>query len=749
MDVTTPHQNGNGINKHQAIEFLTSVYRQTDTVLFDTLNKDTRIWFNPVPECDDFEEAIEKMASFNKEGGCVFFGLNPRKPNETGKNGTSHAVCYFADFDGTPPERALQTIREAGMPEPSIVVASGGGTHVYWLLVEPEDNLSEWSDRMKWIAHALGGSCADHLRKPTNESTEEEKRELKRLRKEVLARNGAADNAVCDIQRLARVPGFFNRKQEYSHCPPQAKLVKCDGNRRFSWKDLQPKCKMPVEGLPPVMPVKREKLEDDLLPGQDFNDRGDWIKDVLGPGWQPIGRCDGGMTPYTNDPKGRRRKTATITEQTDEYESSIYIWDSDCTLLPAEAFHSKFHAYTLIHHDGKHYKAASALREMGYGSQTSSKEPAPNIFNSQNRKMVTECMADIEPKDVSWFWKNRIPIGQLTLLTGPQGGTKSFLTMDLASRVSNGWPHPDGTGECPQGKALFFTTEDEPGTAIVPRLKACHADLTQIHYMHGTTEDPEDDNENARRLRLNTDIELLEEEIQRLGNVKLLIFDPLEDYIDGDSNNNKEVRTALTTLKAMAQRQNIAVVAVHHINKRSKDVSAVQTAGGAGAWTQVPRSVLHVLTDPDDDNITFTRRRLVVVTKSNYGGTNEAQAYRLTEGQHPSIEWVPEILNVDANSVVRSSTQSEDGRKKADKRESAIADLYEIMQDGPVDSKDIDQKMRDRSHSSHMIRVARKECELEHLPRTTNTDPHMWKLPEKLAVDDSIMDDFFSFSDGP
>ncbi len=748
MDVTANHSNGNGIDKHQAVEFLTNLYRQTDTVLFDTLNKDTRVWFNPVPECDDFESTIEEMASFNKDGGCVFFGLNPRKPNATGKAGTSHAVCYFADFDGTPPERALQTIKEAGMPEPSIVVASGGGTHVYWLLAEQEDDLVEWSNRMKWIAHALGGSCADHLPTPTNKSTEDEKKELKRLRKEVLARNGAADNGVCDIQRLARVPGFLNRKDEYSHCPPQTKLVKCDGNRRFSWKDLQPKCKMPAEGLPPAMPVKREKLEDELLPGKDFNARGDW-KDVLGPGWSPIGPSDRGMTPYTNDPKGRRRKTATISEQTDEYEASIWIWDSDCTLLPANEFHSKFHAYTLIHHGGDYTKAASALRAKGFGQKASSKEPAPNICDSKNRKMVSECMAGIEPKEVVWFWKNRIPIGQLTLLTGPQGGTKSFLTMDLATRVSQGWPHPDGTGTCPQGQALFFTTEDEPATAIVPRLKACGADLTQIHYMHGTTDDPEDDNENARRLKLNTDIELLEEEIQRLGNVKLLIFDPLEDYIDGDSNNNKEVRTALTTLKAMAQRQDIAVVAVHHINKRSKDVSAVQTAGGAGAWTQVPRSVLHVVVDPDDDNVGFTRRRLMVCTKSNYGGDNQAQAYRLTEDQHPRIEWLPEVLEVCANSVIRSSTQSEDGRKKTDKREAAISDLYEIMQDGPVDSKDIDAKMRNQGHSDRQIRTARKECGLERVPRTANTDPHMWRLPEKLAVDDSTMDDFLNFDDGP
>ena len=374
---------------------------------------------------------------------------------------------------------------------------------------------------------------------------------------------------------------------------------------------------------------------------------------------------------------------------------------------------------------------------------------AKNIFEKPKRIMVTQCMADIQPRAVDWLWKNRIPMGQLTLLTGPQGGTKSFLTVDLATRVSQGSKHPDGTGVCPQGQALFFTTEDEPGQAIVPRLQACGANMKNVHYMYGTAEDLEDDTENAKQLKLKTDIELLEQTISGMGNVKLLIFDPLEDYIDGDNNNNKEVRTALTQLKAMAQRQNIAVVAVHHINKRSNDVTAVQTAGGAGAWTQVPRSVLHVIADPEDDNLGATRRRLVIVTKSNYGGTNEAQAYRLSDAPHPSIEWLPNILTVDANAVVKASTQSDDGRKKTDKREMAIADLHEIMQDGPLDTKDIEQKMRDRGHSERQIRVARKENGLEKVDRPKNTDPHRWKLPQKLAIEDSTLQDFYDFADGP
>lgn len=139
----------------------------------------------------------------------------------------------------------------------------------------------------------------------------------------------------------------------------------------------------------------------------------------------------------------------------------------------------------------------------------------------------------------------------------------------------------------------------------------------------------------------------------------------------------------------------------------------------------------------------------MVCTKSNYGGDNQAQAYRLTEDQHPSIEWLPEVHKVDANLVISTSSQSEDGRKKTYKREAAISDLYEIMQDGPMDSKEIDRQMKTLGHSDRQIRTARKECGLVYVKPRINTDPHRWQLPEKLTVDDSEMDPWLNFADGP
>ena len=41
-----------------------------------------------------------------------------------------------------------------------------------------------------------------------------------------------------------------------------------------------------------------------------------------------------------------------------------------------------------------------------------------------------------------WLWPGRVPLGKLTLLIGDPGLGKSFVTLDIAARVSRGLPLP-------------------------------------------------------------------------------------------------------------------------------------------------------------------------------------------------------------------------------------------------------------------------------------------------------------------
>ena len=71
-------------------------------------------------------------------------------------------------------------------------------------------------------------------------------------------------------------------------------------------------------------------------------------------------------------------------------------------------------------------------------------------------RAILERLADVTREFLDWLWPGRIPLGKLTLLAGDPGLGKSFVTLDIASRVSRGAAWPD--------MPLFKTT---PGGVIL------------------------------------------------------------------------------------------------------------------------------------------------------------------------------------------------------------------------------------------------------------------------------------------
>lgn len=368
------------IDLQQAEEFLLAMFDDYDWAMIGPADRE-RQWVQPSEGCEDFEAKLAKVAGLNNSGCCIFVGANPRKGDGlTGREGTKEARSYFADFDGgTTPEQALDTIRKAGLPEPSIIVFSGNGTHPYWLLHEPESDLSEWENRMRWIAYALGSHVADHLPKPVEGDPDEEL--YKQQRKEMLAQNAAADSAVCDRQRIMRIPGFVNRKQDYAGNPPLARLVKCDPSLRYSWKDLQPKCSRPPEEVPPVKPIKKERKPGSLSAGDDFNDRAEWFKDVFKDEkkYRKSGLETKGYQGWEYVPLNTAKKTFSISVESEESESCVYVWDSDFNKLPSGEHLTKWAAYTFLNHKGDFTQSALELSERGYGKQGHGEECVASV----------------------------------------------------------------------------------------------------------------------------------------------------------------------------------------------------------------------------------------------------------------------------------------------------------------------------------------------------------------------------------
>jgi hypothetical protein len=110
----------------------------------------------------------------------LYFGVATRDGKGGKKENIIHIPCVWCDVDfkDTPREVAAQNLKEFPF-RPSIIVKSGGGIHLYWVLKEPAEkqDITAIEDINHRIADQLGG-----------------------------------DHNACDAARVLRVPGTKNRK---------------------------------------------------------------------------------------------------------------------------------------------------------------------------------------------------------------------------------------------------------------------------------------------------------------------------------------------------------------------------------------------------------------------------------------------------------------------------------------------------------------------------------------------------------
>jgi len=284
--------------------------------------------------------------------------------------------------------------------------------------------------------------------------------------------------------------------------------------------------------------------------------------------------------------------------------------------------------------------------------------------------------SDVKTKPVEWIWPGRIPRGKLSILAGDPGLGKSFVTLDLAARLSAGAAWPD---HCPNtiepASTIIFSAEDAADDTIVPRLMKLGANLDRV-YITRLTRKLVKDTVVERGFDLTTDLLDLEAKLKRYPDVRLVIIDPLAAYLGGtDSHKNAEMRgLVLEPLSRLAATYNVAVVCVSHLNKSGGD--ALYRISGSIGITGAARSVWVFAADPQNES-----RTLMLLRKINVGKRLSGLAFSLVEdldGQ-ATIAWYDEEIERDADEVMREREQIAKGGERLDK---ACALIREVLSDG-------------------------------------------------------------------
>jgi hypothetical protein len=282
-------------------------------------------------------------------------------------------------------------------------------------------------------------------------------------------------------------------------------------------------------------------------------------------------------------------------------------------------------------------------------------------------------VADVDREQVRWLWRDRIPLGKVSVLDGDPGTGKSTLTLTIAAKVSTASPFPDGT-QPERADVILLSGEDDIADTIRPRLEAAGADLERCWVLPDVH--PED--KPPRPPELPADLFLLEDLVKSKA-AALVVVDPLMAFLSSqvDSHRDQDIRRVLASLGYMAGRTGAAVVIVRHMNKGAG--SALYRGSGSIGIVGAARAGLLVAPDPDDDG-----RRILAMTKSNLAKMPEALAYRLVNDERYGVArvvWDGASRHTAADLVRVGPRVDED---EAPALADAVRVLQEILADGPL-----------------------------------------------------------------
>jgi len=131
----------------------------------------------------------------------------------------------------------------------------------------------------------------------------------------------------------------------------------------------------------------------------------------------------------------------------------------------------------------------------------------------------------------------------------------------MAATVTSGGRWPDGS-RCERGHALIWSGEDDPADTLLPRLIAAGADKSRVHFISGTRTNGE-----LLPFDPSTDMVQLAEKATHIGNVRLIVVDPVVYAVTGDSHNNTDVRRALAAAGRPRIEHWAALVGISHFSK--------------------------------------------------------------------------------------------------------------------------------------------------------------------------------------
>jgi putative DNA primase/helicase len=262
----------------------------------------------------------------------------------------------------------------------------------------------------------------------------------------------------------------------------------------------------------------------------------------------------------------------------------------------------------------------------GYGAKRASAVP----------QVITRRASDITPEPISWLWKYWLARGKLHIIGGVPETGKTTIALAYAAIVSSGATWPDGT-RAAVGNVLIWTSEDDPADTLVPRLIRMGADLDRIYFI----EEAIPPGAKSRPFNPAIDMPALTEKVEAIGNVVLLILDPVVAAMPmtRNSHNNAETRNGMQPVVDFAKAAGTATIGIGHLTKGTAGKDPLERLNGSGAFGALPRLVMGAAKNNAEGD--GEPERIMVRIKSNIGPSGGGFGYHIdmaTLHENPAIE---------------------------------------------------------------------------------------------------------------
>ena len=321
-------------------------------------------------------------------------------------------------------------------------------------------------------------------------------------------------------------------------------------------------------------------------------------------------------------------------------------------------------------------------------------------------------MESVKVEQIEWLLYPVIPFGKVTIIQGDPGEGKTTMVLQIIAKLTRGEPillNKKSQKEAQQDSeenlkqevlsqdnpiqpvnVIYQTAEDGLGDTIKPRLLAAGADCSRVLVI--------DDREQPLTM---LDVRLEEAIMQTKA--RMVVLDPIQGFLgtDVDMHRANEIRPLMKRMAVLAEKYHCAIILIGHMNKNSNGKSSYRGLGSID-FQAAARSVLIVGRLKDEPET-----RVMCHVKSSLAPEGKSVAFRLDK--ETGFQWIGEY-DISADDLLS-------GDARGQKSRIAKEFLLDILADGGMAQKKIEEEASKQGIKKKTLRNAKQELEIDSVKR--------------------------------